>query len=46
MFMQLPEEDLQALRNLSDARHEAEDTTAKDRPFVSGTDGVDEANGD
>jgi hypothetical protein len=46
MFMQLPEEDLQALSNLADARHKAEDTTAKDRPFVCGTDGVDEANRD
>ena len=27
LFMALPEEDLQALGNLSDARHKAEDTT-------------------
>lgn len=27
LSMELPEEDLQALSNLSDARHEAEDTT-------------------
>ena len=27
LFMALPEEDLQALSNLSDARHKAEDTT-------------------
>jgi hypothetical protein len=27
LFMELPEDDLQALSNLSDARHKAEDTT-------------------
>jgi len=27
LFMALPEDDLQALNNLSDARHKAEDTT-------------------
>jgi uncharacterized protein with PIN domain len=27
LFMQLPEEDLEALSNLSDARHKAEDTS-------------------
>jgi hypothetical protein len=29
LFMALPEDDLQALSNLSDARHKAEDTTPK-----------------
>jgi hypothetical protein len=32
LLMQLPDDDLQALTDLSDARHAAEDTTPSDKP--------------